>query len=77
MVTIDEALAECLEALAEGNDLEACLEKYAGYRDELEALMEVARRLEPFSPITDEQSLIPPELRRSFSEAPEGTNRDA
>ena len=41
---IVEALAECLEALRRGEaDVEACLERHAAYRVELEALLAVAR----------------------------------
>ena len=39
-----EALAECLEALRQGEtELQACLERHAQYRSELEALLEVAQ----------------------------------
>jgi len=39
-----EALAECLEALRQGEtELQACLERHAPYRSELEALLEVAQ----------------------------------
>jgi hypothetical protein len=39
-----EALAECLEALRQGEErLEACLARHAEQRAELEALLEVAR----------------------------------
>ncbi len=39
-----DALAECLEALRQGEaDLQACLERHAPYRTELEALLDVAR----------------------------------
>ena len=38
------ALAECLEALRQGEaDLEACLKRHASYRTELEALLDVVR----------------------------------
>ena len=38
------ALAECLEALRQGEaDLQACLKRHASYRTELEALLEVVR----------------------------------
>ena len=39
-----DALAECLEALRQGEtDLQACLERHAPYRTELEALLDVVR----------------------------------
>ena len=39
-----DALAECLEALRQGEaELQACLKLHAPYRTELEALLEVAR----------------------------------
>ena len=39
-----EALADCLDALRLGEaDLQACLERHARYRAELEALLDVAR----------------------------------
>ena len=39
-----DALADCLEALRQGEtDLQACLERHAPYRTELEALLDVVR----------------------------------
>ena len=41
---IVRALAECLEALRQGEtEVQACLERYPAHRAELEALLEVAR----------------------------------
>lgn len=46
MPTLALALADCLEAL-EGNpaDLEACIAKYSGHQEELDALLHVAKTL--------------------------------
>ena len=49
---IVRALAECLEALRQGEaDVQACLERYPAHRAELEALLEVARLI-PSLPIS-------------------------
>ena len=40
MATLVDALAECLEALAEGADLEECLSRHGKHRDELDSLLE-------------------------------------
>ena len=46
MAGIVSALADCLEALNEGNDeLEARLRKHERYRQELVALLEIVREL--------------------------------
>ena len=43
-----EALSECLEALRRGDsDLEACLDRHAGYRSELEALLDIVKLIPP------------------------------
>ena len=39
-----DALSECLEALRRGDaDLEACLDRHAAFRAELESLLEIAK----------------------------------
>jgi hypothetical protein len=48
--SIIEALADCLEALRRGERMEACLEMYAEYRDELKPLLQVASLLRPLPP---------------------------
>ncbi len=43
---IEDALADCLESFLKGQaNLEACLERYPKYKDELSKLLEVASRL--------------------------------
>ena len=45
-----DALAECLEALRQGEtDLQACLKRHAAYRTELEALLDVVRLIPPLA----------------------------
>ena len=44
--TLSRALAECLDALAQGDQsLESCLERYPRYREELRSLLQVALAL--------------------------------
>ncbi len=45
-ITLSHALADCLESLKVGIQLEACLDKYPEYRERLRPLLEVAQRLE-------------------------------
>jgi len=42
-----EALADCLETMRRGSDLEACLERYPEYSVQLQALLEVAALIRP------------------------------
>jgi hypothetical protein len=46
-VSIVEALADSLEAMRQGRDIEACLERYPEYRSELKALLQVASLIRP------------------------------
>ena len=48
MVTLADALAECLDVMRSGGDLGECLERYPEYREELIMLLDVARKIEPF-----------------------------
>ena len=48
MVTLANALAECLEVMRSGGDLGKCLERYPEYREELIMLLDVARKIQPF-----------------------------
>lgn len=50
MPSIVEALADCLEAMREGEELAACLEMYSQYRAELEPLLEIASLIRPLAP---------------------------
>lgn len=50
MPNVVEALADCLEAMRRGEDLEACLEMYAEYRAELKPLLQIASLLRPLPP---------------------------
>ena len=48
MVSIVEALADCLETLRKGEaDLETCLSRYPVYRAQLRPLLEVATLIRP------------------------------
>ncbi len=48
--TLSHALADCLESLKVGIQLEACLDKYPVYRERLRPLLEVAQRLDAPQP---------------------------
>lgn len=52
MPSIVEALADCLEAMRRGEDMEACLAVYPHYREELKALLEIAAMIRPLPPET-------------------------
>lgn len=47
LVSIVEALADCLETLRLEGDLQTCLERYPEYQVELQALLEVASLIRP------------------------------
>jgi hypothetical protein len=47
---IVEALADCLEAMRQGEDMEACLAMYPQYRAELRPLLQIASLLRPLPP---------------------------
>lgn len=49
MVSIVEALADCLETMRQGSDLDVALEKYPEYRTQLRALLEVASLIRPLA----------------------------
>ncbi|MGD0114953.1 MAG: hypothetical protein ABSC13_02970 [Dehalococcoidia bacterium] len=57
MPRIVEALADCLEAMRQGEDMEICLVMYPQYRTELTALLQIASLLRP----------LPPEIAPSFA----------
>ena len=48
-VSIVQALADCLETLRQGPDLNVALERYPEYRAQLEALLEVASLIRPLA----------------------------
>jgi hypothetical protein len=48
--SIVEALADCLEAMRRGEDMEACLTMYPHYQEELRALLKVAAMIRPLPP---------------------------
>ena len=58
---IVEALADCLEEIRRGGDLEACLQRYPQYRAELKAVLELAMLIKPLP-----QDVVP---SRAFREA--------
>jgi hypothetical protein len=49
LVSIVEALADCLETMRQGSDLDVALEKYPEYRTQLRALLEVASLIRPLA----------------------------
>jgi len=49
LVSIVEALADCLETMRRGSDLDMALEKYPEYRAQLRALLEVASLIRPLA----------------------------
>jgi hypothetical protein len=62
LVSIVEALADCLETMRQGWDLDVALEKYPEYRAQLRALLEVASLIHPLA-----ADVTPsPSLRRSI-----------
>ena len=66
------ALAECLEALRQGEaEVQVCLERHPAYRAELEALLEIARLI-PSLPISVAPS--PPFRARTRRWLREGAN---
>ncbi len=44
-ITLSHALADCLDALREGESLKACLNRYPEHRERLRPLLEVAQTL--------------------------------
>ena len=49
MLSIVQALTDCLETLRQGSDLDAALEGYPEYRAQLKALLEVASLIRPLA----------------------------
>ncbi len=64
MTTLADALADCLEAQARGEDLEGCLARYAEHREELVMLLDVVRRVQATRPSTD----LAPNARERITE---------
>jgi hypothetical protein len=50
LLDVVEALADCLEAMRRGEEMEACLDIYPEYRAELEPLLQVASLIRPLPP---------------------------
>ncbi len=44
-ITLSHALADCLDAIREGESLKACLDRYPEHRERLRPLLEVAQTL--------------------------------
>lgn len=62
MANVVQALADCLETLRQGSNLEAALERYPEYRAHLKALLEVASLIHPLA-----EDVVPsPALRESI-----------
>jgi len=49
LVSIVQALADCLETIREGSDAEVALEGHREYRAQLKALLEVAALIRPLA----------------------------
>jgi hypothetical protein len=49
LVSIVQALADCLETIREGSDVEVALEGHREYRAQLKALLEVASLIRPLA----------------------------
>ncbi len=62
--SIVEALADCLEAMRRGEQMEACLEMYPEYRAELKPLLEVASLIAPLPP-----EIVPSPIFREYTRA--------
>jgi len=62
LVSIVEALADCLEAVRQGSDLDVALKKYPEYRFQLRALLEVASLIRPLA----EEVTPSPSLREAI-----------
>ena len=59
-----EALADCLETMRRGADLEAVLERYPEYRLQLKALLEVAALIRPLP-----EDVVPSPLFREVTKS--------
>jgi len=59
LVSIVQALADCLETLRQGSDLNVALERYPEYRAQLKALLEVASLIRPLA-----EDVAPPSALR-------------
>ena len=55
MVTLADALADCLEVMRSGGDLMECLQRYPEYREELIMLLDVARKIQPLAPLRNQR----------------------
>ena len=62
MASIVQALADCLETLRQGSDLEMALGRYPEYRAQLKALLEVASLIR----LLAEDATLSPALRESI-----------
>ena len=69
-----EALADCLEALRQGEtELQDCLKQHARFRSELEALLEVARLIPRLPHELGPSHLFRERTRRRLVEGPNGS----
>lgn len=68
-----EALADCLEAMRQGeHELATCLERYSAHRAELQALLDVARLIQPLPPDIEPSPAFRARTRRLLAEPPNG-----
>jgi len=66
-----QALADCLEALRHGADLDLALESYPEYRSQLKALLEVASLIRPLAEDVAPSSATREDIRARLLELPE------
>ena len=64
MASLADALADCLEALSRGEDLEECLARHAVHREELVTLLDVAGHISA----TRQPTELTPEAKERITE---------
>jgi hypothetical protein len=70
--SIIEALADCLEAMRGGVEMEACLAMYPDYRAGLKPLLQIASLLRPLPPEITPSPVFKERTRVQILERPEG-----
>jgi len=70
--SIIEALADCLEAMRGGVEMEACLAMYPEYRAELRPLLQIASLLRPLPPEIAPSPVFKERTRVQILAHPEG-----
>ena len=72
MPSIVEALADCLEAMRGGVEMEACLAMYREYRADLTPLLQIASLLRPLPPVISPSPVFRESTRVQILERQEG-----